>query len=339
MKTRNLMGAGLVMVSLVGFGALVGVGLAQRGSPSPPRSSIPIPEPGSPSVYRAFSAKSYWNTPLPRQVPIDPRSGQFIQALESSSQFDYIRLAGTDASGRWGMPIYWATPSDPTYHVTNSCGLAMPHAFNGVRIPRGARPSSTEDANLIVYDRARGAVYALQHAAYDGATDSWSSCGGTVYWLGSNGLEGTLPQSNDRANFGHRGAPPPTYAIRWAEIRAGTIHHVLRLSVNGTCGHVFPMTGDEGCDRGMPPEGTRLRIDPTVDLSRLGLSGPALVIARALQSYGAVITDRSDGPMIIGVEDTVTEGLGWLWRGVLDASSLQRIPLRDFQVVRLGYAG
>jgi len=52
-----------------------------------------------------------------------------------------------------------------------------------------------------------------------------------------------------------------------------------------------------------------------------------------------VISDQSGGPVSLKLENTVAEGRGWLWRGVLEDGSLRRIPLRLFEVLRFGYAG
>ena len=37
------------------------------------------------------------------------------------------------------------------------------------------------------------------------------------------------------------------------------------------------------------------------------------------------------------VENVVAEGRGWLWKGVLSATSLSKIPLSSYEVVQLGY--
>ena len=69
----------------------------------------------------------------------------------------------------------------------------------------------------------------------------------------------------------------------------------------------------------------------------LGLSPAALVIATSLQRYGAVIGDQSGGPAALKVENTVAEGRGWLWSGILGADSLRAIPLSAFEVIVQGW--
>jgi hypothetical protein len=288
----------------------------------------------------AFTSTSYWNTPLPASAPVDPNSSAIMAWIEADSATPYLRLAGASSTGKWGNPVYRSTSSDPSYAVVNTCRLAQPPAFASVRIPVGARPDPSSDAAMTVYDASAGLVYGFWHAAYDATHDVWSACGGTVYGLGSNGLHHDLAASDDPRNTGHRGVPPSAYAVLFGEIQAGEIDHVLKIAVDTTgCAHVFPMVGDE-CGTtaaDAPPEGTRIRIDPSVDLTKLGLSPAALVIARALQRYGAVIGDQSGGATVLKLENTIAEGDGYLWNHVLTARSLRAIPLSMFEVVQLGY--
>jgi hypothetical protein len=288
-------------------------------------------------AYRAFSDSSFWNRPLPRGAPVRKSSDEMIAYLRRDNTTNYISLSGTERSGEWGMPIYWAKPGDPEYSIHNNCTTGQPPEYRSVRIPRGARPDPTTDAAMTVYDRDRGRVFGLWHARYDRQTDTWSSCGGTVYYLRSNGLHGKLRRSNEPRNTGHRGVPPPTWAVRYGEVKAGAIRHVLKIGVNTTrCQHVFPMVEDE-CGtwaEHAPPEGTRIRIKPGVHLRRLHLSRGARVVARALKRYGAIIGDQSGGPISLKVANTVAQNGQWMWKGVLNSHSLARVPLRLFEVVR-----
>ena len=80
-----------------------------------------------------------------------------------------------------------------------------------------------------------------------------------------------------------------------------------------------------------------IRIKASVDLTGLGLSRAALIVATALQTYGAVIGDQTSGPVELKVENVVAEGRGWLWKGVLSATSLSKIPLSSYEIVTLGF--
>lgn len=308
---------------------------------APARGQIPIdgPPAGLPAPFRAFPATSYWNTPLPADAPVHKRSKRMIRFLVKDNRANHIRLAGTDSDGAWGQPVYWADALAPAYRVRKT-RYDLPPEFSSLRIPLGARPDPTSDSEMTIYDLERGYVAGLYEARFDASRGTWSAGGGDIYYLGSNGLHGDLKASDDDRNRGHRGLPASTFAVRLDEILAGTIDHVLKIGVHHTRSqHVFPMVGDEdGTDaKYAPPEGTRIRIKPSVNVEALGLPLPALVIARALQRYGAIIGDQTGGDPILKVENVVAEGRGNLWSGLLDAGALSSIPLGAYQVIRAGY--
>jgi hypothetical protein len=290
--------------------------------------------------YRAFSPSSYWNTPLAPDAPVDGKSGRIIGFLKRKAATDFVHLAGADPTGKWGNPIYWADSDDAVYDIRNSCSYKQPSEFSSVRIPPGAKPDPTSDSAMTIYDLEKHVVYGFHRAVYKLATDTWTACGGAVYYLASNGLHGSLRRSDDDRNGGHRGVPPPTFAVRYDEVRSGAIEHMLKIAVPRTrCSHVFPMIRDE-CGtkkKNAPPEGARIRIQPSLDLTALDLSPQALIVARALQDYGAVIGDQSGGPVSLKLENTVAEGRGYLWNELLAADSLAPIPLESFEVIDLGF--
>lgn len=308
-------------------------GLVIAGAATP----TSVHQPGA--SYRAFSASSYWNTALAASAPVDANSEGMIAHLKATSSKPFLRLAGTESSGGWGEPIYWAATTDPVYNVIGT-RWSLPPEFGALRIPKNARAAATNDAQMTIYNLSAGAVYKLQGARYDPAADTWSADGGAYYYLSSNGLHGSLAESDEPRNRGHRGVPPYAHAVRWDEVASGSIDHVLKIATSSTSGnYVWPMVGSDGSSTHLDavPQGAHIRIKPSVDLSKLRLSPAALTVARALQTYGAVIGDSSGGPTTLKVENTVAEGRGWLWQGVLSANSLRSIPLDYFEVVKLDY--
>jgi hypothetical protein len=251
-----------------------------------------------------------------------------------------VRLAGVGKNSSWGKPIYWADAGDKAYSVVPT-KYRLPPELSSLRIPAGARPAETSDSDLVIFDLGKGYVVNLWRAAYNAGTDTWSAGEGSVYYLSSNGLDGRLPQSDNLANAGHRGIPGSIMAVRWDEFQSGAIDHVVELFIAiPKEEHVFPMTGHEKPRAQAPyapPEGTRIRIKPSVDLASRGLSPEALVIARALQDYGAVIGDTSGSNVNLRFENTSLEGLGRLWVGVLAGTSLAAITFDDYEVIELGY--
>jgi hypothetical protein len=290
------------------------------------------------SVFRAFSHSSEWNKPLPRDAPIDRRSAEIIAQIQGYQNAGYPRLTISS----WSEPTYFSDAGDPSYTVNP--GSSGPRLV-GVHIPRGASPAPTSDAQMTVFDRAKGVVFKLHRAAYESSTGTWTADGTSEYDLDSNGLECTLRESDRRCpmNSGHRGIPPAIHAIRFDEVRSALsggrgIRHTIKIALDETAGcHVYPAVGHEDGEGGvLTCEGLILRIRPGIDLRARGLSGGCLYIARALQTYGAVVGDTGGVAMEIKMEN---EGSSRSWAdlGVSTNCFEGKISLSDFQVIRRGY--
>ncbi|MGH3472485.1 MAG: hypothetical protein ACRDPG_10650 [Nocardioidaceae bacterium] len=295
------------------------------------------------SVYRAFTANSFWNTALPATAPLDPHGSKILHYLRTAPESGKgcLSLAGA-GSNPWGNPIYWAKPADPTYDVTG-VEYDRPQEVTHLRIPVSAEPAANSDETMSIYDMQKGYVVALSGAVYHPATDTWTARGATVTYLRSNGLNVKIGQSDDPRNVGtHRGNNGATMTVSWDQVERNDLRHVLKVAGGPELSsrHVFPMTGSDGGYRGknpaVPPEGLRLRIKPTVDLSSLALGPQALVIARALQQYGFYFGD-SGGTTALKLENTRAEGRGQLW--TLPADALCSLPFtpKYWDVVAEGY--
>ena len=308
--------------SFIRGSAAVLAGLAARGSL---RDVLDLEALAQTGPYRAFSDDSEWNRPLPTAAPVDRSSAAFVRELKG---FDPLVQFPRLDDGPWSEPIHWATEGDPEYVIPP---LPFP-----VRIPAGAVPAATSDAQLTVYDVARGYVIKLQKATFDGRT--WQARWTAIYYLRSNGLSGDLPESDDRRNRGHRGCPPALHAVRWDEVRAGEIRHVLKVAIRRTASaHVYPASA-HGRGTGMIPEGAVFRYKPTVDLRAPGLQGAALVIATAMQRYGVVVGDQGGVPMALKLENLVAEGRPQRWADIgIRPKSLSSVTFDDFQCIKLGY--
>jgi hypothetical protein len=295
---------------------------------------------------------------------------------------DYIVLGGADTRRRDvdGEPLYAPGPSAPLRTVT--CNDPTSHCFGfddpttaaretsfTVHLMDGYRPAANQDSEMVVTDTAPGYgfvawFYRVCPPRYvsvfcrEGSA-TWTAYGMSVHYFGapdggpSDGLDGcwprkypsNYPQGNPR-NRGHRGLPGTFIAASYQEaVIDQAIPHVLKLSVPDTAaGHYFPFVGNEPYPFDIP-EGALLRIKASVSLA--SLSGPALAIARALQTYGAVVGDtsgdqpraRGNGPAVVTLENLAAEGSGHSWRAAgLHADSLRSIPLDrgHFEFVAMG---
>ena len=302
----------------------------------------PLPDREPESSTRAFSDDSWWNTPLPVDAPLDPAGNQILDYLRTAPESGpgCLTLAGAGSS-HWGQPVYHAHRGDPSYDIV---GLVQPlKELTSLRIPIGAQSASNSDSSMTVYDRNKGYVIALTGAAYDEGRDEWSAVGATVTYLDSNGLHVATGRSDDPRNRGsHRGNNGATMAVELKDVRSGAIRHVLKAASGPEVAdrYVFPMVGSDGdytgSYPGVPPQGLRMRIKPTVDLDSLGLDEDALVIARALQTYGFYIGD-SGGTTAIKLQNTYADGRGQLWQ--VDATALCDMPFTSdyWDVIAEGY--
>jgi hypothetical protein len=286
-----------------------------------------------PTAFRAFKASSYWNTRLPTTAPIDPRSSAYIDdSMKARHTQDYLRLTGAPGTSQsYSTPIYWARATDPLYTVIPT--------RNGepiqVHVPKQATPAAGGDAQMTIIDADLDQVVGLNGASYEPTTDRWRAGSTDRYVLSSNGLSGDVRGHDDGRNFGHRGVPASSRAVRVDEVRAGTIDHRLECYWWATAPtHHWPLSGHETGKGGVVPEGMVIRVKPSVDLTRKRLSAPALVIARALQDYGCLIGDNSGSGNRLKLERNEA---AWQELG-LTYDALAALPWTDWEFVAGGYA-
>jgi hypothetical protein len=125
------------------------------------------------------------------------------------------------------------------------------------------------------------------------------------------------------------------------EIKAGAIEHALVVAyphiqsryytppastAQGTTSEALPTRGI--------PCGGRIQLDPTLDVSTLGLSASGQVIARALQKYGAFVADFSGAVSLYA--DASAAAQSYWGTGALSNADAQKIPLARFNVLKLG---
>lgn len=281
---------------------------------------------GAAMTGRAFSDDSIWNTPLPADVPLFDGTINGTH-YDSPALVGELKKFGTPAnvglslSAAWAMPWYESTSSNPIYTITVGKRTVKVH------IPKGATPQTGSDAAFTVHDSTLGITVGLWQAKY--ANKKWTANGFDVYYDASNGLEASAAGSNEPRNDGHRGFPSAISCVRRSEIDAGSIDHVFKVGIDDTNGsmHYWPGVGHES-RTGVIPEGSRFRINPSVDLSTKGLNSAAQVIATALQSYGVIVGDTGSSPCSLKCE---RDG-NWSQVG-LTSSSLSSLVWDDFEFV------
>lgn len=291
-------------------------------------------DPSRQPVPDAFSPDSFWNTPIPADAAVDPRSDQIVAFLAADNRLDgCITLAGA-SKDEWGMPIYLAGGSSPEFAV-ESTKYNVPSEFQSLRIPKDAVPAATSDAEMVIYDSERGYVAQLSKAAFSSETNTWTVTGGSIAYLDSNGIYGAIDALGDPRNGGSfRGYNGAVAAVSYDDVLAGRVDNVLKIGVNSSRDEaVFPMINSDGdsLDPAAPSQGQRLRIRADADLAAYGLTGQALIIAQGLQEFGAIIGDSTGGGVVLKLEDMKRAATVGSWS--LDRTSLCSIPASDYQIV------
>jgi hypothetical protein len=246
---------------------------------------------------RPWSCSSLWYTPLPANPAVDPASAQKIQYwLGNAVKWPNVSIH------KYGTAVAVADPTSPLYHVTCTT-YACPNLlqFGDVPIPLGTQPDPSSDGKLAVWDPA-------SHHEWD----FWISkcpndCGSTATgasWS-TDGSGVGAPYGTNAANF-----PELAGLLRPEDFQRGHIDHALRFSeVGAKVGHVCPATHDDGnsSDANALPEGTLLQLDPTLNVGALDLPAWQKVFAKALQEYGAYLTDKG-GSLNFPAENPVNRG-------------------------------
>ena len=258
--------------------------------------------------------------------PVDAGSAAYVS-----------RLGGLDlvvSLRQWTVPVYGAGAgtlrSDVALTHTWGTGLS---SLDDVPIPARAAPDPAGDGHLTVVQPSSGCVYDLFRAR--GSGGSWSASSGNAIGRGSSGI---YPGGGGTRAAGFSAA----LGLVWPqEIERGRIDHALVFAYPYTRSGapVAPATRSDGrtTTAGALPMGARLRLDPALDLSTLGLNRAERVIARALQEYGMVLGDTSGGFTLYAAHP---RGLGHdpyakLFGTTSDWASLAKIPKDRFQVLRL----
>jgi hypothetical protein len=318
---------------------------ADSGAPSD--GSIPV-DGGDAGVWRPFDDTSPWNTVIPSGAAIDPSSASMIanfSTISGQTTF-WINIQ------QYSVPVYWVD-SKTTPMVTVSASLGGTGFRTGAAsdsvsagtgpapIPTGAMPAAGTDMHMSIVDRTAEMEWGFWDAV-DG-TGGWTAGEASTLDLSGSGLR---PPSNDSSWWAGQGPRACGYGliaglITVDEVKAGNIRHALVLayphiesryytppasSAQGTTSEALPTRGI--------PCGGHVQLDPTLDITTLGLTPAGLAIARALQQYGAFIGDFS-GAMSLYADASPTAQAYWA-SGLLTNGAVSAIPLNRFKLLELG---
>lgn len=272
-----------------------------------------------------FAPDSSWRRTISDRPAIDPNTVAMIGHVQSTRGL-FANLL------EFGIPIFTVNSNTPA-HAVNCTGQewgVCPFAGWPVPIPAGAAPNSGSDGAMVTVDEATGTVFEFWRA--NKANDTWSAEWGAVNSLLGSGWGGSATGS---------GASRLAGVIRIGEVAAGTIPHALALQTNNACSTFrSPALKSDGTSTQPDciPEGAHLQLDPSLDLTRLGLTKGELAVATAMQRYGGYVVDVGGAPLSVSFElDTsAPAGLGKVYRAAgfrWDYDPMDHVPWEKLRVL------
>ncbi len=283
----------------------------------------PAPTNAATGGLRLFAANSVWNTLLTPDAPLDPsspaRAGAFIAEINRE-------IAG--GSGPWisetanSTPFYTVGPDQPGVPVsldTGSWGNTLRSALGGgVPIPANAVPAAGTDHHMTIYQPSTDTLWEFWHASkqangwhagWGGAMQHVSSSPG---YFSNSAWTGLAP--SDGWDWGATASSLPVIAgtIMIDELRSGHIDHALALDIPSACTGFFSWPAQRTDGRlnsaDCLPEGAHLRLDPSLDLSKLNLPPITRMLAEAAQRYGMIVRDQTGGSVGFYAQDPTPTG-------------------------------
>jgi hypothetical protein len=270
---------------LLAFGALLGVAAPAAADTRP------------------FAADSVWNLPLRADAPLNPRSSSYVGWLRQQ----------VAAHGAWinttscGVPIFWAGATTRRVRVRLSSSSyqdpALIRAWSSVPMPSAAKPANCADKDLAVLQlQPDGTVNEWEFwRAAKAANGNWSArWGGAIRNVAADrGVASSLSWPGATRNWNVTATSISLIAgvITEADARAGAIGHAVALALpDAAKGRLaWPAQRTDGGSTATYalPQGSRLRLDPTLDLSKIQMAPLVRMIAEAAQRYGVVVRDRT----------------------------------------------
>jgi hypothetical protein len=274
-------------------------------------STTAPPAPTVVSRLPRFAAGSFWYRPLPSTVPLHPASATLVADFDRQWKQYYANVGINTTSYTPPVFVASATTALRVVRVWDCQGKgfldpALTTQLLAVPIPDAAAPSSGSDAELVISQPSTDSLWELWRARRT-STGGWEACWGGKLSGASTG-SGLFPWPFGTTATGISLAGG---LISPEELTAGRIDHALAISLVDLKAKVFswPASRTDGSSTATNAiaEGQRFRLDPTIDVDVLPITRTAKIVAKALQTYGMVVRDKS-GSVTFYAENTLAEG-------------------------------
>lgn len=283
-----------------------------------------------------FASNSFWFQDV-SQAPLASNSNALASDLSQQVSNWYGGISAFNAY-KYNVALYRAAAGQATTNVTwvdcqHKGGLpdniyTGKAYFKNVPIPDNAKPANGNDGELSIYDPTNDKLWEFWEAQK--TASGWQACWG--------GRIDDVSQNQGRFDEGY-GVSAINVAlsggmITLADVRRGYINHTMSLAIMNPAPFTqisWPGQRSDGAlnGGGTIREGQRLRLDPSLDLSKYNLDPIAKMIAVAAQKYGFIVSDKG-GAVAVSTEsgaDEMTANAANPWDKVLNGTP-------DYQVMR-----
>ncbi len=314
-------------------------------------------------MKRFFNDTSFWNQPIGPNPVIDPESKQLVEFMAKADDRGFWL-----SLHKWTIPVYEVNRNTPRRKVhrrfkadgkgfmkrsipyvgpDHPLGHGKEFAADAeaglIPIPDYAIADPEPDSHISLVDWESGWIWDMWAARRRDDGD-WEAYTGMKYRTDGSGVfdradfavhngESIHPYGPSRA----AGVPELAGLIMHDEILAGRIEHKLSFATQAAAlqRFVYPPAcwTDGGWLKGVP-EGAVLQLDPHLDLTPFKLSPSALVVARALQEYGAVCVDVAGGHPVYA-EGLYGDPKKRTWNGLLNGNDLIEIKMPHYRVMKM----
>jgi hypothetical protein len=302
-----------------------------------------------PAPQNPFSPSSVWNARIPASAPLAPNSAALIATL----QREVLTYGPWINSYAWSTPVYQVPANQPTVAVTVDWAPAMwtnpadaavlASQLSAVPIPAYAQPAAGTDRHLVIWQPSTDTEWEMwltKHEIGANGPEWHVGWGARIEHVSQSSGIVPYPFGATASGVSELGG-----LITADEIAHTQIDHALAMALPETEGwgqFVWPANRTDGRSP-LPdaiPQGTRLRLDPTVNVDSLPLTPVVRAIALAAQRYGIVVRDTA-GAVVFYAEDPKDVGsLGYDWGyGLNPAQALANFPWGRLQVVAVPNAG
>jgi hypothetical protein len=217
-----------------------------------------------------------------------------------------------NAYGSWmnttsnSVPVYVVPANQPAQHVTlDSWGPDLQAVFDAVPIPCNAKAAAGPDEHMAVWQPSTDRIWEFfqMHQQSDGWHAGW---GGEIDSASSS--PGYFDHRGQSINWGATATGLPLLGglVTEADLQRGYINHGLAISLVETARAYWswPAQRTDGgyFTAGITPipEGTRFRLDPSLNLASLNLPPLVRRLAQAAQTYGIVVRDKAGAVAFYG---------------------------------------